>query len=66
MKTVPCTERATEKAKRKRARYVAGTIRLVLRQYTTANDDCPVAFMSTVGQMKFISTMLDRVGRGSR
>lgn len=50
-------------ADRKRARYVASTIALVLRQYTFKDGDSPVAYMSTFGQMDFIRRMLEKVWR---
>ena len=58
--------RPLETAKRKRARYVAGTIALVLRQYKHLSDDSPIGYLSTIGQMKFIRTMLERVGRARK
>ena len=57
------TDRRAEKAKKKRARYVAGTIAMILRQYKQCGDDAPIGFMTTIGQMKFIRRMLNRVAK---
>ena len=54
---------AKEREKRKRARYVARTIDLVLRPYRNTSNDAPIGFMTTIGQMKFIRMMLNRVAR---
>ena len=54
-------------ANRKRAAYVADTISLWIAQAegpkNRANDDTPMIFSTTVGQMKFIRKMLKKAAR---
>lgn len=52
--------RSIDRAKRKRARYVAGTIGMVLRQNKNLGPDSPIAFVSTIGQLRFIRAVLNR------
>lgn len=53
----------SETEKRKRARYVAKTIGMVLHQYKHLGPDAPINYISSIGQMRFIRAMLNRVGR---
>lgn len=53
----------SEKEKRKRARYVANTIGMALRQYKDLGPDSPIGYLTTIGQMRFIRAMLNRVAR---
>jgi hypothetical protein len=55
--------KTSEKAKRKRARYVAATIGMVLRQYEHLDPDSPIGYLTTIGQMRFIRAMLNRAAR---
>lgn len=50
-------------AKRKRAKYVANTIRFELARRKHLGPDDPIVFVSTIGQLRFIRQMLTRVAR---
>jgi hypothetical protein len=56
--------RSTDGANRKRAKYIGGTIGLILKhQAKGLGQDAPFAFMSTVGQLRFIRSMLFKAAR---
>lgn len=55
--------RALDATKRKRAKYVAGTLGLILNQHKNLHPDSPLVLISTKGQVRFIREMLNKVAQ---